>query len=337
MDARAAAFHSPEPRAVSSVISLVLPFFGLIFLGYFCAKITRMPEAGLEWMNFFIIYLALPALFFYLIARTPIEDLANWRFVVATTLSTALAFTASLAIGLLASRGNIPEAAIQATAGSYSNIGYMGPGVTLAVLGAGATAPTALIFCFDNALIFTLVPFFMAIGGGENHSAGQVAMGVLKKIFLHPFILATLAGMIAAVTGLQPPTALDQMIQFLKNGAAPCALFAMGVTVALRPMVRVPGEMPFHLIVKLVVHPVLVWLVLGLIGSFDPIWVQTAVLMAALPPALSVFVVARQYNTYVERASSIVLVGTVLSVITLTSFVYIATHDLVPINPFVGW
>ncbi|GGE45813.1 putative malonate transporter [Agaricicola taiwanensis] len=322
---------------MSSVISLVLPFFGLIFLGYICAKIVRIPEAGLEWMNFFIIYLALPALFFYLIGETPVADLANWRFVAATTCSTALAFMASLAIGLAASRRHIPEAAVQAAAGSYSNIGYMGPGVTLAVLGAGATAPTALIFCFDNALIFTLVPFLMALGGGERASPAQIAVAVLKRIFLHPFILATFAGILVAVSGVKAPAAFDQMIQFLKNGAAPCALFAMGVTVALRPVKRVPHEIPFHLFIKLVLHPVLVWLVLGLAGDFDPVWVQTAVLMAALPPALSVFVIARQYNTYVERASSIVLVGTLLSVVTLTTFVYIATHNIVPINPFAAW
>lgn len=322
---------------MSSVISLVLPFFGLIFLGYACAKLARLPEEGLAWINFFVIYLALPALFFYLIARTPVEDLSNWRFVAATTASTGLIFTLSFIVGMLASRGKVPEAAIQATAGSYSNIGYMGPGVTLAVLGMGATAPTALIFCFDNALIFIAVPFLMAIGGTEKASICEIAVSVAKRIFLHPFILATIAGIAAAVTGVDVPVAADQMIQFLKNAAAPCALFAMGVTVALRPLKRMPREIPFHLFIKLILHPFLVWIMLGLAGEFDPVWVKTAVLMAALPPALSVFVIARQYESYVERASSIVLIGTVLSVVTLTAFVYALTEGLMPINPFQGW
>jgi predicted permease len=49
-----------------------------------------------------------------------------------------------------------------------------------------------------------------------------------------------------------------------------------------------------------------------------PLWVATAVLMASLPPALNVFVMASQYQTYVERASSTILVGTVASVVTVT-------------------
>ncbi len=39
--------------------------------------------------------------------------------------------------------------------GGYGNIGYMGPGLALATLGAKATAPVALIFCFDTIFLFT--------------------------------------------------------------------------------------------------------------------------------------------------------------------------------------
>ena len=46
-------------------------------------------------------------------------------------------------------------------------------------------------------------------------------------------------------------------------------------------------------------------------------------LLASLPPALNVFVIARQYDTWVEPASVAVLVGTFVSVVTLTSVMYL--------------
>ena len=109
----------------------------------------------------------------------------------------------------------------------------------------------------------------------------------------------------------------------------------MGVTVALRPLRRVPWELPFLTLIKLVVHPAIVLVTLSVVGNFEPVWVYTAVLMAALPPALNVFVLAQQYNTYVERASSAVLIGTVVSVFTLTAALFLTTtgtlpHDLFP-------
>jgi len=84
---------------VNTVVSLALPFFGLILLGYVCGKRLAYPEAGLKWMNFFIVYLALPALFFRLIAEAPFEKLSNWPFVIATTASTFTVFVLAFGVG----------------------------------------------------------------------------------------------------------------------------------------------------------------------------------------------------------------------------------------------
>ena len=79
---------------------------------------------------------------------------------------------------------------------------------------------------------------------------------VARKILLHPFVVATALGVASAAFHFEPPVALDRLLQFLQNASAPCALFTLGVTVALRPFTRVPWEVPFLVLVKLVVHPV---------------------------------------------------------------------------------
>jgi hypothetical protein len=317
---------------MENVISLALPFFGLIFLGIAAGKLKKLPPEGLAWMQFFIIYIALPALFFRLLARTPVEELTNIGYVAGTTFATYCAFAIAFCIGVVASNGNIPEATIQALVGSYSNIGYMGPGLTLAVLGPAAAVPTALVFCFDNILLFTLAPLMMAVAGSDNEPPLKTALTVLKRIFTHPFILATIAGVLAAAVEFRPPQAIDTLLTFLSNAAAPCALFAMGVTVVQRPLGRVPLELPAVLIVKLVVHPLIVLMLLNWIGGFDPSWVATAVLMACLPPAANVFVIAQQYDVYSQRASSAILIGTIASTVTVSLFIYFITEGYLPIG-----
>ena len=101
------------------------------------------------------------------------------------------------------------------------------------------------------------------------------------------------------------------------------------MTVALRPFERVPWEVPVLVLIKLIVHPVVALLLLTALGPFDPNWVATAVLMAALPPALNVFVLARQYDAWVEPASGSVLLGTLLSVATLTTVMWLVQHGVV--------
>ena len=322
--------------SLSDILNLALPFFGMIGLGYFCAKLRGFPDAGLQWMNFFIVYVALPGLFFNLISVTPFSELHNWPFIFGTTISTYTVYAISFAVGIAATHGNIREASIQGVAGAYSNIGYMGPGLTLAALGPEAAVPTALIFVFDNIILFSLLPFLMAIGGTEKMKFGETVWYVIRRIVTHPFNIAAAAGVLAAFFQAQPPAAVSKMLSFMQNAAAPCALFVMGVTVALRPIRRVSAEMPALLFIKLIVHPLLVWGVLSLIGDFGRIWTFTAVLMAALPPALNVFVMASQYQTYVERASSLILLGTVASVVSVTALLWVIADGRVPYRLFGG-
>lgn len=321
---------------MNEVLSLALPFFGLIFIGYACGRIKKLPPDGLAWLNFFIIYVSLPALFFQLLSKTPIEQLANWSYVATTSFATYSALAFGFLVGVLATRGNIREATIVAVGSAYSNVGYMGPGLTLAALGPEATVPTALIFCFDTVVLFVLIPFLMALGGDQKTSFPAMILSILKGIFLHPFVIATIVGVSAAAVGFRPPVFVDKILTYLMQAAAPCALFALGVTVAQRPIRRVPRELGFILFIKLIAHPLFVFVLLNWVGGFDRIWVLTATLMAALPPALNVFVIARQYDVYVERASSTVLIGTVVSVFTVTTLLYLIQHDHLPRNVF-GW
>lgn len=320
--------------ALAQVLDLALPFFGLILLGFCLGRMFDAPEQGLAWMHIFVVYVALPALFFNLIAATPLDELADFRFVAITTLSTAIAFLVSFGGGLMAARGDVAQATIQGVGGAYSNVGYMGPGLTLAALGPQSAAPTALVFVCDSIFFFTVVPLLMGVAGAQKTSLRDTMLLVLKRILTHPFNIATFLGVVAAYAHWQPPASIAKILSFLQNASAPCALFAMGVTVALRPLKRVEPEMPALLAVKLVGHPLLVWSLLSLAGDFGRVWTFTAVLMAALPPALNVFVMASQYKVYVERASALILLGTMASVVTVTGLLFLIAVGGVPYRLF---
>ncbi len=70
-----------------------------------------------------------------------------------------------------------------------------------------------------------------------------------------------------------------------------------------------PWEVPGLIFIKLLIHPLIVFGLMLLLGPFPPVWAATAVLLASLPPALNVFVIARQYDSWIEPASVAVLLG----------------------------
>ena len=308
---------------MGEVLTLTVPFFGLILLGFVVGKILRRPAAGLEWLNIFILYVALPALFFQLIAETPFEELSNLSFIAAVVASTYTVFAIGFVVALLTNRWDVERATIQALAGAYSNNGYLGPGLAISALGTAATVPVALIFAFENIVFFTVTPILMALGGPSDGDPRRLAIKIVRGIATHPFIIAVAAGILAAAFSLEMPEVADRLLTMLRGAAAPCALFAMGVTVALqpRPTRASLGEVSIFLALKLLIHPTIAFLIVSTV-TVDPLWLTAAVLMAALPPATNVFVLATQYGRFVEGASNAVLVGTAISAFTVTGVLY---------------
>ena len=312
------------------ILNLALPYFGLIFIGFACGKAKGMPESGLSWMNFFLLYVSLPALLFGIMSKTPFAELNNPPFLVATTLGTVTAFFLAMLVGKLIGRLSLREATLAGLSGAYGNIGYMGPGLALALLGSKAAAPTALIFCCDSIFLFSIVPLLIELTDRDHPSLLHALGVVARQIVLNPLIMSTVLGALVAALHIEMPVALDRMIQFLQNAAAPTALFVLGATVALRPFKRVPWEVPGVIAIKLLIHPLVAFGLMLLFGPFAQPWAATAVLMAALPPALNVFVIARQNDTWIEQASVAVLIGTFASVVTLTSVMWLIQNGRLP-------
>jgi predicted permease len=88
-------------------------------------------------------------------------------------------------------------------------------------------------------------------------------------------------------------------------------------------MRSLPPEVPALVAVKLLLHPLTVWLLLSAVGGIPQNWIYAAVIMAALPPALNIFVISTQYRVGIERASACILIGTVVSMVTLSGFLWL--------------
>ena len=86
--------------------------------------------------------------------------------------------------------------------------------------------------------------------------------------------------------------------------------------------------------VKLILHPLIVYVVLQAVGRFDPIWIESAVLLAALPTATNVFVVGQQYGAWQERASATILITTACSVVTVSLVLYLIKSGALPAQLF---
>jgi hypothetical protein len=314
---------------LAAILDLALPFFGLVALGVAAARIWAVGDKGLEWLNIFLIWFALPALIFLVVAAAPFEKLIDWPYVAATSSATITAFLLVFIISWRLLGFAFKMAVLQGTAGSYGNVGYMGLPLAVAFFGPEAAVPAALVFCFDCTVQFTLTAFLATLGHERNEEAhwGEIALKILKQVFGHPFIVATILGGIASAFAFKAPGALGTILTMLMNSAGPVALFALGVTVGARQFGGIGREMPLVAGMKTLVQPVLAFVALSLfVPDIDPLWRDVALMMAALPTASNAFILASQYRAYIEGSSTAVLITTIISAITIPLLIYIIQH-----------
>ncbi len=145
-------------------------------------------------------------------SKTPFSELNNPPFLIATTLGTVTAFVLAMVAGRFFGELSLRKATMAGLAGAYGNIGYMGPGLALAVLGAKAAAPTALIFCCDSIFLFSIVPLLIALTDREHPSLLHAVGVAARQIALNPLIMSAAAGALAAALHIRLPVAIDRTL-----------------------------------------------------------------------------------------------------------------------------
>lgn len=318
---------------MNEIGGIIVPFFGGILLGFGSGRLGYVKAGATSALSFFTFYIAMPALFFQLVAETPLSSFQGLSFLAATTFATYCAFAIAFSVGALTNGGNVSEATVQGLLGSYSNLTYMAPAMTIAAFGPAAALPMALIVTFDTVLMIVLTPLMMALGGSLRADTRKAAEAVVRQIAFHPLIIATVLGLALSASGLMLPPSIDGLVTSLRLAAVPCALFLLGLGLSQRSIDTVSIEMPMMVVIKLMAQPLIVYLLLSWVGGFDATWVFVAVVMAALPPAAQVQSIANQYRVYSQRASGTIALATIVSISTLTVLLVLILNGFLPVDP----
>ena len=308
---------------MGSILNTALPFFALIFCGYGAGRLNLLTTTAAAGVNTFVFYFALPAFLFSLMSSSPIADVLNLPFIGAYVCASLAVFGLAAAGGRLLFDVGRGEAAVQGLAAVLPNTGYMGIPLAVAVFGREAAVPLVVGMTLDGVLLIPLGILLIESEKGRDAGPLRSALSTLPNLLRNPLIISIFAGLAASAAGLTTPTPVSNFLDLLGGTAGPCALFALGATLAGRSVAGGAAEISYMTALKLFVHPATLLLTTTVLFNVDPLWATAALLAAALPVAANVFIVARQYDTYVARASGAVLISTAVSVLTVSALLLI--------------
>ena len=315
---------------MQAILTVTIPFFALVLLGYLAAQRELLPEEAIPGLNAYVLFFALPCLLFRFGSSLPFERLFDAQlltlYALCALLMIAVTIAATLRRGAHGAGVGLKDAAFGALVAAFPNSGFMGVPLLVALLGDNAAGPVIGAVLIDLILTSTLCLALAQAGshrtGGAGGRGGLAAAALsLRGALANPLPWAIVVGALFAAFDRELPGPIAQIVRMLGDSASPVALFTIGAVLSragrhAHTRTPVARYLPVALL-KLVLHPALVF---GLgtaataLGAPVPRFgLMVLTLVAALPSASNVSVLAERYGADNGRVSRIIMASTVLA------------------------
>jgi predicted permease len=318
----AALIRAAMRRGVLAILFIILPIFGLILAGWALRRAGVFGAGTTAELNRFVIWLALPALMFDIVAGAHWADIWRPGYIGAFGGGVAVIFAGTVLAGRVLRRP-LPDAVVDGLNAGYSNTAYVGFPLAAAVLGPQSRTGVLIACILTMTILFAVSLALVELGlhgRGAGGGAGAIARRVGSRLMRSPLVVAPAAGALVLASGLGLPAPLHAFTSLLGNAASPCALVALGLFLGED---RSSGARHLPAVVvltasKLIGQPLITWLLAVHVFALDAAATTLAVLIAALPTGTGAWMVSAIHARDAAVTARVLLASTVGSVVTLT-------------------
>ena len=305
-----------------TVLTVTLPLFALVLAGYLAFRKGLLKEDGVKGIANFAFFFALPVLMYKLMSELDFGTGFNGRFFLHWVAAGLVAYVLGMVISRIVFRSSLNGQSIHGMSTSFGNMAIIGLPIIIEVFGAAATLPITIIVAVDAIILMPITIIILeVVKSGAATGAYNVGTAVWKgtvAVIKNPLLMGLAFGSVAGLLEIQTPAVFKKFIDLVGAAGIPCALFALGGSLAQRRGTERRAESATMIAQKLCLYPAIMFASLSFIPDLDPIWWATGVLAAGMPMGANLYLVAEAYDAHVGRASFSVLISTALSLISVT-------------------
>jgi malonate transporter len=285
--------------------------------GYLVGRSKLLPATASEVLSRFVFVIALPSLIFASLSSITIAEFFNWRYIGALGGGMLAMFCIGMTVARYLFPGSLTAISLHGLTAMYSSTAYVGLPLILTVFGDVARVP-GIIGAVITGLVFS--PLAMVLAEIDRSDSGSFRIWPpLFAVLTRPPVIAVAAGLSVSAAGIDVPLPITTFFELLGGAFVPCALFAAGLFIAGCSVRGATAEISWLVCAKLLLHPLITWWLAYRVFDLEGILPAVAVVQAALPSGVPVFVLAQQYRTFVTRSSAAIVLSTAFSVVTLSA------------------
>jgi malonate transporter len=302
---------------VQGVLAGFVTIGAVIVVGVLLAQLRILDGSSQRMLVRLAFFVASPALMITVLGGTDASQLLSANLV-ASLAGVAVTALVYVALARLVWRRDAGDTVIGTFSASYVNAGNLGLPIAAYVLGdASLIAPMLL------AQLLVLQPLGLAVLDSTaripdpEHGWSRRTVGAFAQSLRNPLMVGSLLGLLLSVFDLRLPRLVHDPLTLIGNMAVPAMLIAYGISLRLGPRPGA-GEPPVQVgtivLLKLVLQPVVAYLVGRYAVDLDGVDLLAVTVVAALPTAQNVFTNAVRYGRAEILARDSIFISTILSV-----------------------
>lgn len=301
--------------ALQHLLALTAPLFLLVLVGYVLVRAANWDKSAGDALTRFVFSVAVPTLLFRLMSGLSQMPPVDFRLLFAYFGGCLLVFLLGRVASHRVYRLDGVSQSVFAMGGIFANTLMLGVPLAKTLIGDAALPAISLILLFNSFLLWTLAT--VSVEWARHRSASvtgiaRTAVGVLRN----PIVASIIAGSAYGLIGVPIPAMIDRTLELIGEAGVPLSLIALGMGLArygIRSGVRVSIGIT---VLKLFVNPVLV-LLLAFALRLPLIETQAIVLMAGVPVAANVYLMARQFGALEGPVAGSLVLSTILGAVTV--------------------
>jgi predicted permease len=301
-----------------ALLEIVLPVFFLVGAGYLSVATRFLPDAAIDPLIGFAVRVAIPCLLFLAMLRVDLGRAVDWRALAAFFGAITVAFLAAATLSRLVWRRRPGEAVAVGFAAFFGNVVMLGIPITERAYGGAVSAALFGLLAFHGTYNYFVGFVAMELIRRDGQSAFAGLRRALVTTFSNPLMVGLCGGIALNLAGVGLPGVLLDGMDLLAAAGLPVALFSLGGVLTRYRLRDEAGEALMVSAVSLLALPALAWGLAAGLFALPPEFVRAAVIMAAMPPGLNGYIFASLYDRAVGTAANAVLIGTVLSIGSIT-------------------
>jgi predicted permease len=308
------------------IFNVILPVFAIIGLGYLAVRFRLFPADGTRGLVAFVNNFATPCLLCQAMLTSDFNSTFNSSVIIPFYAGSLFSLLCGTLIAGRLFKQRPGESVSSGFSAMFTNTVLIGIPVISRAYGQQALPTVFSIIAFHAPMLITLGMVVMELVRRDGEPLGRTLLVALTRVVQNPLLWGVVIGVLGNRLQVKVPEPATAFLTMMATAVLPVALFGLGGALNEYKLSDSWTQAGINSVFKLMIHPAIVYVVTIWVLHVPIEYARYAVLLAAMPAGINVYVFATYYDRAVNIAANVVLISTVASIATITFWLYVLGH-----------